>query len=55
MRETVIKLSSKQKTQIRMGLKDIEEGRTISHQKAKKEMFSWFDAHTKQMISSDKK
>ena len=36
--DNILKLSSAQKIGIRKGLKDLEEGKTISHLKAKKEV-----------------
>jgi hypothetical protein len=39
--DEVLTLSAIQKTGIRKGLKDVEEGRTISHSKAKKEVEKW--------------
>ncbi len=39
--DEVLKLSSIQKSGIRKGLKDLEEGRTMSHSKAKKEVAKW--------------
>ena len=39
--DEVLKLSTSQKASVRKGLKDLEEGRTISHSKAKKEIAKW--------------
>lgn len=39
--DEVLKLSASQKASVRKGLKDLEEGRTISHSKAKKEIAKW--------------
>lgn len=39
--DEVLTLTTIQKTGIRKGLKDIEEVRTISHLKAKKEVAKW--------------
>ena len=40
--EKLFALSAIQKAGIRKGLKDIDEGRTMSHQKAKKDIEKWF-------------
>ncbi|MBK7889183.1 MAG: hypothetical protein IPJ86_18360 [Bacteroidetes bacterium] len=39
--DKVLKLSTSQKASVRKGLKDLEEGRTISHSKAKKGIAKW--------------
>jgi predicted transcriptional regulator len=39
--DDMLTLSTIQKNGIRKGLKDIEEGRTMSHSKAKKEVAKW--------------
>ena len=39
--DEVLTLSTIQKAEIRKGLKDIKEGRTMSHSKAKKEVAKW--------------
>ena len=40
--DEVLALTTLQKAEIRKGLKDIQEGRTMSHAKAKKEIAKWF-------------
>ena len=39
--DELLKLSTSQKASVRKRLKDLEEGRTISHSKASKEITKW--------------
>ncbi|MBL0071713.1 MAG: hypothetical protein IPP34_07845 [Bacteroidetes bacterium] len=39
--DEILKLSAVQKVEIRKGLKDVAEGRTMSHAKAAKEISKW--------------